>query len=154
MDFVAEVLPPSEPPLEMSFRRKKAEQVVTGLERQINLHLLKLLAFDAAPETRAHWKTELDEWLTQIAVIRLKPDNRPIPARAAFEWLYDEPFGGSEEENASAMIRLLERRGLRRNAEGAAAISARLRAWHTALAERLARGDAGEDLPGDLLGAL
>jgi hypothetical protein len=146
MDAATEALWAMEPPPEMSFRRKKAEQVVTGLERQINYHLLKLLAFDAAPETREHWRTELDEWLSQVAVIRLKPENKPIPARAAYEWLFDEPFGGSEEQNVAIMIRFLERRGLRRNGASAAEVAARLRALHEALAERVARGDAGADL--------
>ncbi len=149
MEVAAKVSRPSGPPLEMSFRRKTAEQVVTGLERPTNPHLLKRLAFDAAPETRDHGKTKLDEWLTQIAVIRLKPANRPISARAAFEWLRDAPFGGSQVENAAAMIRLLERRGPRRNAAAPDAVAARLRALHEALAARVSCGDAG----GDLLGA-
>ena len=93
---VGEVTAP-EIPFEMSFRKNKAEQIVTGFERQINYHQLKLYGFEAAPETREHWKAGLDEWLAQIAVIKLQPDNKPISARLTFEWLYDEPFVGGEE---------------------------------------------------------
>jgi hypothetical protein len=140
-----DIMPP-EPLFEMSFRKKKAEQIVTGLERQINYHLLKLLGFDAAPETRAHWKVELDEWLSQIAVIKLKPDNKPIPRKLAFEWLYDEPFGGSEEQNTALMLGFVGRKGLTRNAETSAVIAAKLKEIHEQLAQRIARNNAGEDI--------
>ncbi len=43
----------------ISFGRRKAEQIVTGLEQPINLHLLKLLGCEADLETRRHWKHEL-----------------------------------------------------------------------------------------------
>lgn len=140
------VLDVVEPPLEMAFRRKKAEQIVTGLERQINYHLLKLLGFEAAPETRAHWKSELDEWLSQVAVIRLKPDSKPLPAKLVYEWLFDEPFGGSEVANTSVMLDFLSRRGLVRSDANPSAVAAALAQIHRELALRIARNDPGTDI--------
>jgi hypothetical protein len=132
-----------QPLFEMAFRKKKAEQIVMGLERPINYHLLKLLGFQASPEARAHWKTELDEWLSQIAVIKLKPDNKPISTKLAFEWLYDEPFGGSEEQNTTFMLNFLARKGLIRNAETAAIICEKLKSIHEQLAEQIAQNKSG-----------
>ena len=50
------------------------EQLVSGLEQPINLHLLKLLGCPAGPETRQQWKRELKTWLPRIAAITLKPE--------------------------------------------------------------------------------
>jgi hypothetical protein len=80
-----EVLGPGEALMEMSFRKKKAEQIVGGLEQPINLHLLKILGCLAGPVLRQHWKRELETWLLRIAAITLRPDNTPIPAKLAYQ---------------------------------------------------------------------
>ncbi len=59
---------------EMSYSRKKAESVITGLEKPINDHLLKLLVVETGEYE--HWIVELLEWLDEVAEIRLKPDHR------------------------------------------------------------------------------
>lgn len=70
------ILGPGEALMEMSIRQKKAEQIVSGLEQPINLHLLKLLGCVAPQEKREHWKRELETWLLRIAAITLKPETR------------------------------------------------------------------------------
>ena len=39
--------------LEMAYSWKKAEQIVSGLERPLNRHLIKLMGLQASDETRA-----------------------------------------------------------------------------------------------------
>lgn len=142
---VTEVLGGGEPLMEMSFPRRKAEQIVTGLEQPINLHLLKLLGCEADPATRQHWKRELSTWLLRIAAITLKPDNTAIPARLAYQWLYDEPFGGSELRNVEMMLRFLARE-CPRNETDTATISERVRTIHRELANRIAHNESADDL--------
>jgi hypothetical protein len=140
-----ELLGPGEALMEMSIRKKKAEQIVGGLEQPINLHLLKLLGCQAGPELRLHWKRELETWLLRIAAITLKPDDTPIPAKVAYRWLYDETFGGSEQRNAEMMLRFLAR-DYPRNEVDTPVIVARLRSVHEHLAERIAQNDPGMDI--------
>lgn len=101
-----------QPVVEMAYRKRKAEAVITGLEKPINTHLLKLLAVPAGPVREAnlaHWKGELVNWLDEVAEIRLKPDNRPGPPGFYFGILFDEPFGGSEAAGVASRLKRLAR---------------------------------------------
>jgi hypothetical protein len=140
-----EILGEGELLMEMSVKKKKAEQIVSGLEQPINLHLLKLLGCNGTPELRRHWKHELDTWLLRIAAITLKPDDKPIPAKVAYQWLYDETFGGSEQRNVEMMLRFLAR-DYPRNEVDTATIVARLRSIHEQLAQCIAQNDPGEGI--------
>ena len=141
----SELLGPGEDLMEMSVRKKKAEQIVSGLEQPINLHLLKLLGCQAGPALREHWKRELETWLLRIAAMTLKPDNTPIPAKTVYRWLYDETFGGSEQRNVNMMLHFLAR-DYPRNDVATAAIVTQLRTIHEQLAERIAQNDPGLDI--------
>lgn len=132
----------------MAVTRKKAEQQVSGLEWPLNLHLVKLLGFDAPEATRAVWKREVREWCTQVATLRIEPANRPLPARTLLAWLHDERFEGSAAQNVAAMLALPE--GLRRNALPPEAVAARLHEFHAAACASLAAGQ----VPHDLIAAL
>lgn len=70
-----------EPLQEMFCSRKKAEAIITALEKPINDHLLKVMAIET--NDYEHWATELLEWLDAVAEIRLKPDNRPGSAASS-----------------------------------------------------------------------
>lgn len=137
-------------PVEMALPRKIAMSDVRGLESPINLHLLKLLAFDAPPRVRANWKHEIRAWLIRIAIIRVKPERRMLPRKTLFDWLYLERFEGLEEEATQALLRALEYELPNRNGRSPAEIAERLRAFHEAAATALARGEA----PTELLDAL
>lgn len=130
--------------LAMAYSRKKAEQIVTGLERPLNRHLVKLIAFDAPPQTRAVWKRELGRWLREIAAIRVKPHMTHLKPKDLSDWLYEEPFGGVEEINTRFLIED-ESEGFR-VVRDAAATAQRLRELHQALGARLAAGDPAADL--------
>jgi hypothetical protein len=136
---------PSEDLTGMSVRKKKAEQIVSGLAQPINLHLLKLLGCEADDNTRRHWKRELGTWLLLIAAIRLKPDNKRLTTRIAFDWLYDETFGGAEQSNTGMMLRFLAR-DYPRNEVDTATVAKRMREVHELLSDRIAHGDPGDDI--------
>jgi len=140
-----EILGPGEALMEMSIKKKKAEQIVGGLEQPINLHLLNLLGCRASPEMRQHWKRELETWLLRIAAITLKPEDTPIPAKVAYQWLYDETFGGSEQRNVEMMLHFLAR-DYPRNEVDTPTIVTHLRSIHEQLAQRIARNDPGTDI--------
>jgi hypothetical protein len=86
----------------MSFRKRKAEAEITGLERPINEHLLKLFAVRLEalpPQTAEHWRRELRRWLFEIADIRPRPSNRTASRDFYYRILFDAPFGGVDVVN-------------------------------------------------------
>jgi hypothetical protein len=129
----------TQPLLEMSYSRKKAETVITGLEKPINDHLLKLLVVD--DDHVNHWVDELLEWLDEVAEIRLKPDNKPGPAAFYYRILFDEPFGGTGTTNVARRIRRLERQGDNvRMGTDLDTVVGRLRKFHQTFADACSRG--------------
>jgi hypothetical protein len=130
---------------EMSYSRKKAEAVITGLEKPINDYLLKLLV--AESNEREHWIAELLEWMDEIAEIRLKPDHRPGPRSFYYRIIFDEPFGGAETENIARRVRRIARQGytVRQEAD-LGTMAERLRSFHEAFAELCSRGVSTEQI--------
>ena len=63
----------------------------------------------------------------------------------AYQWLYDEMFGGSEQRNTEMMPRFPGRE-YPRNEVDTQDIVARLRSIHERLAERIAQNDLGVDI--------
>jgi hypothetical protein len=124
---------------EMSYSRKKAESVITGLEKPINDHLLKLLVVETGE--REHWIVELLEWLDEVAEIRLKPDHRLGPKSFYYRIMFDEPFGGSETENIARRVRRIVRQGypVREDAD-LGKVANELRSFHEAFAEACSKG--------------
>ncbi|HYZ23912.1 MAG TPA: hypothetical protein VE690_17330 [Rhodopila sp.] len=132
--------------MDMAYSRRRAEQIVSGLEVPINMHLLKLAAVPM-PEQIPHWRQELTTWLTTIATIRVKPSTRPASAGFYFRILFDEPFGGNEVPALIARLQLLRQQyGQIRAALDEQALVDRLRAFHLRFAEGCAQGtmDLGE----------
>ncbi len=86
----------------MSFTRAKAEQRVSGLEYELNDHLIKVYSFEnfRAP-LRDHWRKEVRAFINKLRVIGLKPDDCPPPAEFFFNLLYEEPFEGNEAKNVT-----------------------------------------------------
>jgi hypothetical protein len=72
-DLVAsDVLP------EMAYTQKKAERVLTALEKPMNDHLLKLWTSPNSSE-REIWISDLINWIDEIAEIVLRPANTRPP---------------------------------------------------------------------------
>jgi hypothetical protein len=140
--------------LEMAYSCRRAEQIVSGLEVPINMHLLKLAAVPL-PEQVPHWRHELAIWLTTIATIRLKPSTRPAPSEFYFRILFDEPFGGNEIPALIARLQLLRQQyGRISAAVDEHALVDRLRMLHRRFAEGCAQGTMGLGEINALLDAL
>jgi hypothetical protein len=128
-----------QPATAMAYYKKKAEAVITGLERPINDHLLKLVAVTG--NDREHWKAALAGWLDEVAEIRLRGTKRPANEAFYFRCLFDEPFGGVEVENVAGRLRRLALRGYAvRGDVDPAEIAERLRRFHEAFAAGCAAG--------------
>jgi hypothetical protein len=133
--------------LEMAYPRKVAQDIIIGLARPMNLHLIKLVGFEFSPELRQHFKNELENWLDEIQRIRLKPRSRTGSFNFYFDPLFDYPFGGIEIENMQAMTKFLSSRyGNIQPTKSPQELVAWLKRFHTELAERLHRGEAVLDL--------
>jgi hypothetical protein len=127
--------------LEMVYTRKRAETIVTGLEFQINLHLLKLAAVPM-PNRYAHWRTEVTAWLATIAALRLKPSTKPASARFYFDILFDEPFGGNEVGGVIARLQLLRQQYGQLDTDiEPERLAARLRSFHEDFAKGCGEGE-------------
>ena len=85
--------------LEMAYPQKVARDIIIGMSRPINQHLIKLGGFSFSPELRRHFKHELENWLDEIQRIRLKPTTRTGSFKFYFDPLFDYPFGGIEVQN-------------------------------------------------------
>jgi len=59
--------------MEMAYPQKIARDIIIGMARPINQHLIKLVGFRFPAELRRHFKRELRDWLDEIQRIRLKP---------------------------------------------------------------------------------
>ena len=133
--------------LEMAYPQKIARNIVIGMARPINQHLVKLAGFDFPPSTRAHFKRELRNWLDEIQRIRLKPTTRTGSFKFYFDPLFDYPFGGIEVPNMRALVEFIssEYDGIRPTKSPEELVEW-LRGFHTELAQRLHNGEAVLDL--------
>lgn len=130
----------SQPLLDMAYYKAKAESIITALEDQINVHLLKLLAVSDDSRADAHWRHELVTWLTKIARIRLKPAGKPASADFYYRILFDEPYGGSEISNVTVQLGLLRRNYPLKGDTDPASVVQSLTAFHKAFAEACSFG--------------
>lgn len=131
----------------MSFPRKLVEHRLLGLQNPLNRHLVKLMAFDFPPESRQHFRQELDNWLYEIQVLRFKPNNRTGSFKFYYDLLFDYPFGGVEVENMRKMMDFVAREyGNVRPTKTPEEVVEWLRRFHTELAERLHKGEDVLDL--------
>ena len=97
----------TEQPIEMAYPQKIARDIIIGLARPVNNHLIKLAGFDFPAPMRQHFRRELRNWFNEIQAIRLKPTMRTGSFRFYFDPLFDYPFGGIELENMRALMELI-----------------------------------------------
>jgi hypothetical protein len=136
----------------MAYTHKKAESVVTGLEKPVNDHLLKLWTMPGS-EHRDHWLIELANWIDEIGEIILTPNNRRPTSKFYYRILFDEPFGGAELPNTISRLRRLQRQGytLTTNASPAELLD-RLRRFHIEFAQQMTKAPVSEVELRNLLG--
>lgn len=144
----------TQPLLEMAYSQKKAESVITGLEKPINDHLLKLWTMPGS-EYRDHWLTELSTWIDEVGEIILKPNNRRPHSAFYYRILFDEPFGGTKLANITSRLKRLQRQGytLTTNASPDELL-ARLSQFHKAFGDKATKAPLSDDDLRSLLGDL
>jgi hypothetical protein len=97
--------------LEMAYTQKKAERVITALEKPINDTLLKLWT-QPGSQHRDAWIEDLVNWIDEISEIVLRPMNARPPHIFYYKILFFEPFGaGAEKPNLLRRLRRIQRQG-------------------------------------------
>jgi len=133
--------------LEMAYPQKVARDIIIGMARPINQHLIKLVGFDFPPLSREHFKREVRNWLNEIQRIRLKPTTRTGSIKFYFDPLFDYPFGGIEVPNMHALMEFISSEYDQiRPTKSPEEVVQWLKEFHTKLAHRLHNGEAVLDL--------
>jgi len=133
--------------LETAYPQKVARDIIIGMSRPINQHLIKLVGFSFSPELRRHFKHEPENWLDEIQRIRLKPTTRTGSFKFYFDPLFDYPFGGIEVQNMRAMMQFVSSRCESiEPTKSPEELVAWLKEFHRELAGRLHRGEAVLDM--------
>jgi hypothetical protein len=138
-DLVAsDVLP------EMAYTQKKAERILTALEKPMNDHLLRLWTGSVDREL---WIRDLVNWIDEIAEIVLRPTNTRPPHIFYYKLLFFEPFGGGAGiPNILRRLRRLHRQGFPVQINVAPdALLNRLQGFHRDLSGLCASRSMGED---------
>jgi hypothetical protein len=130
---------------EMAFTQKKAERVITTLERPINDNLLRLWASPQHPHHRT-WIEDLVDLIDEISEIVLRPNNARPPHIFYYKLLFFEPFGGgSAVSNILRRLRRLHRHGCPIQIDATPEeLVQRLQAFHRDLASLCASQTLGE----------
>jgi hypothetical protein len=133
--------------MEMAHPQKVARDIIIGMAGPINQHLVKLVGFDFADQSRTYSRRELRNWVDEIQRIRLKPTTRTGSFKFYFDPLFEYPFGGIEVQNMRALIDFIsgEHDGIR-PVKTPEQLVEWLRGFHTELAQRLHEGEAVLDL--------
>lgn len=71
---------------EQAISRNDAETRVTTYSRQITIHLIKIVMFGPKCRDYNHWISEVDNWLTAIDKIRLKPKSYRMRFKDVQQW--------------------------------------------------------------------
>ena len=136
----------TEQPIEMAYPQKIARDIIIGLARPINNHLIKLVGFDFPATMRQHFRRELRNWFNEIQAIRLKSTMRTGSFRFYFDPLFDYPFGGIELQNMQGLIELISQEYEMRPTKTPGELVQWLKHFHTGLAERLHNGEPVLDM--------
>jgi hypothetical protein len=125
--------------LEMAYTQKKAERVITALEKPINDHLLKLWTTSDSFDRRV-WIDNVVNWIDEIGEIVLRPSNARPAHIFYYKLLFFEPFGGgSGIPNLLRRLRRLHRDGFPVQVDIAPdALLTRLQAFHRDLSSLFA----------------
>ena len=124
-----------------------ARDIIIGMARPINQHLVKLVGFDFPPQLRDHFRRELRNWLDEIQRIRLKPTARTGSFKFYFDPLFDYPFGGIGVPNMRALMDFISGEYDEiRPTKSPEEVVVWLRRFHTDLAQRLHNGEAVLDM--------
>ena len=97
--------------LEVAYTQKKAERIITGLEKPFNDTLLKLW-IDPGSMHREIWLEDVFNWIDEISEIVLRPTYTRPRQIFYYKLLFFEPFGGGAAvPNILRRLRRLQRLG-------------------------------------------
>jgi hypothetical protein len=132
--------------LEMAYTQKKAERVITALEKPLNDTLLKLWTNPASAQHET-WVENLVGWIDEISEIVIRPANVRPAHIFYYKLLFFEPFGGGAEvPNLLRRLRRLHRQGFPMQVDlSVDTLVKRLQTFHRDLASLCARKVMGYD---------
>ncbi|MBV9551691.1 MAG: hypothetical protein JO032_02745 [Alphaproteobacteria bacterium] len=126
----------------LAYPRKMVESILVGLSDPLNDHLIKLIGFDFPAEARQHFHREVRTWLKKIQILRFKPNNRTGSVKFYFDFLFDYPFGGVEEQNVRRIANAIaDEYEHARPTKSPRELVEWLHSFHRELAQRLHRGE-------------
>ena len=88
----------------MAFSKKECEKKITGLEPQINIHLIKVLAFEDDTNFNKHINDIVD-WLLQIQKLDFNKKNNKFSKSFYFDWLFVKPI--TDDSNIEYVIKII-----------------------------------------------
>jgi hypothetical protein len=135
---------------EMAFRRKAIIDKLRALQTPINSHVLKVIVWPDAQESR-HWKSELISWGDDLAAMRLRGFRgvAPMGFRLAWEHLYEEPFAGAESDVLRLKLGSIRREYQRSITMTPTQIMAELTGFLRAFCEAIGQGRSVEAVVAD-----
>jgi hypothetical protein len=130
---------------EMAYTQKKAERVITSLERPINDNLLRLWTSVEAQDHKS-CIDEIVDLIDEVSEIVRRPTNKRPSHLFYYKLLFFEPFGGgSAVSNTLRRLRRLHRQGYPIQVDASPDdLVERLQAFHRDLAGRCASKSMGE----------
>ena len=76
---------------EMAFDRKTVIKKIDGLEKPLNLHLIKIIRYKDDLNFEKHLK-DVKNWLVQIQKMDVGKKNKKLPEKEYFKLLFTQPF--------------------------------------------------------------
>ena len=81
---------------EMARSRDDALRLLTSLQFQIGLHILKILMYGKTQDYK-HWVNEINTWLNDVQSIYLKPSKKRLGADVYKKYLWEHLFESVSE---------------------------------------------------------
>ena len=91
---------------EMAFSKKECEKKITGLEPQINIHLIKVLVFEDDINFNKHIN-DIVNWLLQIQKLDFNKKNNKFSKSFYFDWLFVKPI--TDDSNIEYVTKTIKR---------------------------------------------
>lgn len=88
---------------EMAFDRKTVIKKIEGLERPINLHLIKVIRYKDELNFEKHLK-DIKKWIEEIQELDVGKKDKKLPEREYFKLLFTSRF--SDEHNSKYILKL------------------------------------------------
>lgn len=92
---------------EMAVTREKAYNTCNNLINTLSEHLLKVLIMPSSV-CIPHWKSEINNYLSEMVVIQLKPKNKRLKTETYKEWLIEK--SGFTDDKIRHVIQIIRKK--------------------------------------------